>query len=66
MKTNPSHFILVAEIIIIILFHTVKIRQSEKHPAETAFAHINQKVSPHKTVTENKSGFEYMLVNLVK
>jgi hypothetical protein len=66
MKTNPSHYILVAEIITIILFHAVKIRQTEKHPAETVFAHINQKVSPHKPVVENKSGFEYMLVNLIK
>ena len=37
MKTKPSSYVLAAEILIIILFHAVKIRQSEKHPAEIVF-----------------------------
>ncbi len=37
MKTKPSHYVLAAEVLIIILFHTVKIRQKEKHSSDTAF-----------------------------
>jgi hypothetical protein len=68
MKTKSSHYILVVEIITIILFHAVKIRQAEKHPAELAFS----RTSASKSLTlpqpakENKSGVEFMLVNLTK
>jgi hypothetical protein len=66
MKTNPSRYVLVAEILTIILFHAVKIKQAEKHPAYTVFSEINKNMPLHKPVVENKSGVEYMLVNLIK
>ena len=66
MKTNSSSYVLAAEILIIILFHAVKIRQTEKHVSEMAFTHSVRAVSLPKMVTQNKNGTEYMLVNLVK
>jgi hypothetical protein len=66
MKSNSSSYILAAEILIIILFHAVKIKQSEKHPGEMAFAQGAKTVTLPKLVTQNKTGTEYMLVNLVK
>lgn len=66
MKSNSSSFVLAAEILIIILFHAVKIKQSEKHPAEIAFAHGVKTVAMPKPLTENKTGTEYILLNLVK
>ncbi|HZZ76217.1 MAG TPA: hypothetical protein VFE04_09835 [Puia sp.] len=66
MKANSSSYVLAAEILIIILFHAVKIKQSEKHPGEMAFTHGVKTVTLPKMVTQNKGGTEYMLVNLVK
>ena len=66
MKTNSSSYVLAAEILIVILFHVVKIKQSEKHPGEMAFAQGTKTVSLPKLVTQSKTGTEYMLVNLVK
>lgn len=66
MKTNSSRYVLVAEILTIILFHAVKIRQAEKHPAEMVFIHSVKNVNQNKPVVENRSATEYMLVNLVK
>ena len=66
MKSNSSSYVLAAEILIIILFHAVKIKQSEKHPGEMAFTHAARTVALPKLVTQNKTGTEYMLVNLVK
>jgi hypothetical protein len=66
MKTNPSHYVLAAEVLIIILFHTVKIRQAEKHSSDTAFAPLIKTMNRHKPVIEDKSGIEYMLVNMIK
>jgi hypothetical protein len=66
MKTNSSSYVLAAEILIIILFHIVKIKQSEKHPGEMAFTHVNKTVALPKIVNQSKTGTEYMLVNLVK
>ncbi|HLA58935.1 MAG TPA: hypothetical protein VK622_09250 [Puia sp.] len=66
MKSNSSSYVLAAEILIIILFHAVKIKQSEKHPVEMAFAHGSKTVALPKMVNQNKTGTEYMLVNLVK
>ncbi|HEY4937038.1 MAG TPA: hypothetical protein VII44_10680 [Puia sp.] len=66
MKTNPSHYVLVVEVLIIILFHAVKIRQNEKHLADTAFTPINKTMNLPKPGIVNKSSIEYMLVNLVK
>jgi hypothetical protein len=66
MKITPSSCVLVAELFTIFLFHLVKIKQAEKHPAETVLSHT-VKVKPlPKTDTDNKSGFEYMLVSLIK
>jgi hypothetical protein len=66
MKSNSSSYVLAAEILIIILFHAVKIKQSEKHPGEMAYTHNAKPVALPKLVTQNKTGTEYMLVNLVK
>jgi len=66
MKANSSSYVLAAEILIIILFHAVKIKQSEKHTGEMAFTTGAKTVTLPKMVTQNKNGTEYMLVNLVK
>lgn len=66
MKTNPSSYVLAAEILTIVLFHAVKIKQAEKHLADTAFIHASKTRILHKPAVENKPGTEYMLVNLVK
>jgi hypothetical protein len=66
MKSNSSSYVLAAEILIVILFHVVKIKQTEKHQSEMAFTPVNKTVTLPKLVTQNKSGTEYMLVNLVK
>ena len=66
MKSNSSSYVLAAEILIVILFHVVKIKQSEKHPGEMAFAQRAKTVAMPKLITQNKTGTEYMLVNLVK
>ena len=66
MKTNSSSYILAAEIITIILFHAVKIRQAEKHPAEIAFTQTTKNISIHQHRAEKKPTAEYMLVNMIK
>ncbi len=66
MKAKSSSYVLAAEILIIILFHAVKIKQSEKHPGEMAFTNSAKNVILPKIVNQNKNGTEYMLVNLVK
>jgi hypothetical protein len=66
MKTNPSHYVLAAELLIIILFHAVKIKQGEKHPSDTAFVPATKNMTLHKPFTENKTSIEFMLVNLIK
>jgi hypothetical protein len=66
MKTNSSRYVLAAEILIIILFHVVKIKQGDKHPGEMAFTPVNKTVTLPKLNTPDKSGTEYLLVNLVK
>jgi hypothetical protein len=66
MKITPSRYVLAAEIITIFLFHLVKIKQAEKHPADIVFAQTAKNMALHKPVVENKTGFEYMLVNLIK
>jgi hypothetical protein len=66
MKAKPSSYVLVAEILTIILFHAVKIRQTERHPAEIVFTQSVKNIPLHQPVLVNKMGIEYMLVNLVK
>ena len=66
MKTTPSRYILAAEILAISLFHTVKIKQAEKHPVETVLAQSVKNTAIHKPIVEDKTGIEYMLVNLLK
>ena len=66
MKTNPSHYVLAAEVLIIILFHAVKIRQTEKHTSDTAYVPVIKNMTLHKPVPENKTSIEYMLVNMIK
>ncbi len=66
MKANSSSYVLAAEILIIILFHAVKIKQTEKHTGEMAFTNGAKNVALPKMVTQNKNGTEYLLVNLFK
>jgi hypothetical protein len=66
MKTNRSSYILAAEILTIILFHAVKIRQSEKHPAEMAFSESGKNVVVHQPQMEKKTGTVFMMADLVK
>jgi hypothetical protein len=66
MKITPSSCVLVAELFTIFLFHLVKIKQAEKHPVETVLTHTATVKPVHQPVTDNKSGFEYMLVSLIK
>jgi hypothetical protein len=66
MKTNSSRYVLAAEILIIILFHVVKIKQADKHAGEMAFTRVNKTVTLPKVNTPDKSSIEYLLVNLVK
>lgn len=66
MKANSSSYVLAAEILIIILFHAVKIKQTEKHTGEMAFTNGAKNVALPKMVNQNKNGTEYLLVNLFK
>jgi hypothetical protein len=66
MKTKTSSYVLAAEILTIVLFHAVKINQAQKHPAETAFTPSSKTIALHRQPVDNKTGFEYMLVNLIK
>jgi hypothetical protein len=58
--------VLAAEILAIILFHAVKIRQEEKIPAETALSHSIKQAPSSKQILDSKSSSSYMMVNLVK
>jgi hypothetical protein len=66
MKAKSSSYVLAAEILIIILFHVVKIKQSEKQSGDLVFTPPSRTVALPKMDTKNKSSTEYMLVNLVK
>ncbi len=66
MKANPSRYVLAAEIVAIILFHAVKIKKTEKESGDIVFSPIQKTAPFHKPAIVNKSGVEYMLVNLVK
>lgn len=66
MKIKSSHYVLIAEILIIALIHTIKIRQSEKSPADVVFTPVVKTVYLHKTAIENKTVITYMLLNFVK
>jgi hypothetical protein len=66
MKIKPSYYVLVAEILTITLFHIVKFRQTEQHPAEIVFSRTNKTLTPHQLVTEIKNGMEYAVGNIVK
>jgi hypothetical protein len=66
MKTNPSHYVLAAELLIIILFHAVKIKRDERHPADSAFVPLIKNSARYKPAIENKTSIEFMLVNLIK
>jgi hypothetical protein len=66
MKIKPSYYVLVAEILTITLFHVVKFRQTERHPAEMVFTKANKTLTLHQLQTEIKNGMEYAVGNLVK
>jgi len=66
MKTNSSSYVLAAEIITIILFHAVKMKQTEKHPADMVYSRTAKSILIHQPTGEKKPATEYMLANLVK
>ncbi len=66
MKITPSSCVLVAELFTIFLFHLVKIKQAEKHPADTAITQTVKVKPVQKPVADSKTGIEYMLVSLIK
>jgi len=66
MKITPSRYVLAAEILTIFLFHLVKIKQAEKHPADIVFVQTSKREAVHKPIVEDKTGLTYLLVNLIK
>jgi hypothetical protein len=65
MKTKPSHYVLLAEILIISLFHAAKIRQSEKSSTDIVYTPVIKTITLHKAVIENETDISNML-NLIK
>jgi hypothetical protein len=66
MKTKPSHYVLAVEILIIALFHAVKIKREEKHTPEIVYSPVSRDLPLQKPIVENKNNAEYIFVNLVK
>jgi hypothetical protein len=66
MKSNLSRYILAAEILAIVIFHAVKIKQEEKQPVETAFERFNKSIPLQKPAIGDQFGIEYMLLSLIK
>jgi hypothetical protein len=66
MKTKPSHYVLAAEVLTIILLHAAKIKKTEKHPEDSAYSPAIKTMLLHKPGVENKTGMEFMLMNLIK
>jgi hypothetical protein len=64
MKIKPSYYVLVAEILTITLFHVVKFRQTERHPAEMVFTKADKSLPLHQA--EIKTGMDYTVGNLSK
>jgi len=65
MKT-PSRYILAAEILIVALFHTAKIKQAEKQPPVQAFTQAQPAKTSPKPLARHNSAVEYMLLNVIK
>jgi hypothetical protein len=66
MKTKPSHYVLAVEILIIALFHAVKIKKEEKQSQEIVYTPFSRNLLLQKPIVENKNSAEYIFVNLVK
>lgn len=66
MKTKPSHYVLAVEILIIALFHAVKIKREERHSPEIVYTPVSNSLPLQKPVVENQNNAEYIFVNLVK
>lgn len=66
MKIKPSHFVLIAEIFTIILFHVVKFKHTAGRPADIAYSPTVKSVNLHKPNVENKTGLLHMLLELGK
>jgi hypothetical protein len=66
MKTKPSHYVLAVEILIIALFHAVKIKKEEKQSQEIVYTPFSRNLPLQKPIVENKNNAEYIFVNLVK
>lgn len=66
MKTDPSRYILAAEILAVILFHAVQLKKTEQHTDEVV---VSTNISiPDKSipVDENVFRFEYILLKSLK
>jgi hypothetical protein len=66
MKTKPSHYVLVAEILIIALFHAVKIRHTTKPSPEIVFTHIVKTATLQRPTIENNAVMTEMLIHLIR
>ncbi len=67
MKKNQSGVVLAAEILIVILFHVYKIRQSENILPGNALVRISKSaVNISKSALSFKSNPEYFFVNVLK
>jgi hypothetical protein len=67
MKKNLSGFVLAAEILIVILFHTLKNRESETVPTENAVVKVSKSVvNIPKSALLLKIKPEYFFVNMLK
>lgn len=67
MKKNLSGIILIAEIVVVILFHTFKIRETENVPSESTVARISKSlVNIPKSAILIKTKPDYFFVNMLK
>ena len=67
MKKNLSGIVLVAEILTVILFHTLKNRETENIPPENAIVKISKSVvNIPRSALVLKAKPEYFFVNMLK
>ena len=67
MKKNRSGILLIAEIVAVILFHTFKIRATEKDLSDNSIATISKRVDNlPKTILAPKSKPEFFFLNMLK
>lgn len=66
MKTSPSRYVLVAEIIAITLFHAVQIKKTEKSSPDKEFVSVRKSIHPSLPVEESMFHFDFKLLNMLK